>query len=772
MSVMKCKMCGGDLELVEGESVATCEYCGTAQTVPSADSEKKMTLFGRAGRLLRACEFDKAARVFESIVGEFPEEPEAYWGLVLCRYGIEYVDDPATGAKVPTCHRSSFESVLEDDDFEQALENADVLARRVYREEAKAIENLRQRIIEVSGKEEPYDIFICYKETDESGNRTIDSVMAQEVYDALTGKGYRVFFSRISFEDKLGTEYEPYIFAALNSAKVMLVIGTDYENFNAVWVKNEWGRFLSLKASGQEKVLIPCFKDLDPYDMPKEFSHLQSQDMGKVGAMQDLLRGIDKIFHREETLDKHQDLVHYAGPTESSLLERGYYELEDENWEKATELFDQVLNMDPKNAEAYLGVFMAKYKMPNKDTFAQLYLDSSDRFSYDKYLGRVRQNAGSGLSEWIKGLDDRWEREKSEEIAEENAKKEEIFERMGLIQRRLALTGGLISSGEYHTVGLNSDGTVVAIGRNAHDRCDVSHWSGIMAVSAGSCHTVGLRLDGTVVSAGSNYVGQRDLKDWVDIKAVSAGDVHTVGLRMDGTVVAVGDNHARECDVKGWTDITAVSAGSAHTVGLRTDGTVVAVGNNRNGECDVAGWSNIKAISAKDNVTVGLRFDGTVVAVGKNDFNRCDVANWADIAEISAGHGHTVGLHMDGTVVAIGNNDQGQCNVEDWADVVTISAGNGYTIGVHSDGTVVAAGDNGLDLSESVRSWKLFDSVDSLHDEAEMSRKRAIARLERERSNLQSKLNPLTQLIGGKKYQSIESRMKEVSDEIERLTNG
>src|SRR5699024_3258027 len=162
-------------------------------------------------------------------------EAEAYWGLVLCRYGIEYVDDPSTGKKIPTCHRSSFESILEDPDFEQAQENADAVSRKVYREEAKAIEDIRRRIVELSGKEQPYDIFICYKETDENGERTPDSVMAQEVYDALTEKGYRVFFSRITLEDKLGAEYEPYIFAALTSAKIMLVISTDYEYLNVLW---------------------------------------------------------------------------------------------------------------------------------------------------------------------------------------------------------------------------------------------------------------------------------------------------------------------------------------------------------------------------------------------------------------------------------------------------------------------------------------------------------------------------------------------------------
>ncbi|MBR3749676.1 MAG: toll/interleukin-1 receptor domain-containing protein, partial [Firmicutes bacterium] len=229
MAIIKCKMCGGNLNVHEDSTVCECEYCGTRQTVPKADDEKKMTLFARAGRLLRACEFDKAAGVFEGIVADFPEEAEAYWGLLLCKYGIEYVDDPATGKKIPTCHRSSFDSVEDDPNYEQACENADAVARRVYREEARQIESLRKRILELSGREEPYDVFISYKELDEDGERTPDSVIAQDIYKELTREGCRVFFSRISLEGKLGVEYEPYIFAALNSAKVMIVVGTSAE---------------------------------------------------------------------------------------------------------------------------------------------------------------------------------------------------------------------------------------------------------------------------------------------------------------------------------------------------------------------------------------------------------------------------------------------------------------------------------------------------------------------------------------------------------------
>ena len=380
MAVIKCKMCGGDLNIIPGETVAECEYCGSRQTVPTADSEKKLVQFERAERLRKNCEFDKAAGIYESIVSEFRTESEAYWGLFLCKYGIEYVDDPATGKKIPTCHRSSFDSVMEDSDLEQALENADAIARKVYREEAKQIEEIRKGIIEVSGKEEPYDIFICYKETDENGERTIDSVIAQDVYDALTSKGYRVFFSRITLEDKLGQEYEPYIFAALNSAKIMLAFGTDYEYYNAVWVKNEWSRYLKLMASDKSKHLIPCYKGIDAYDMPKEFARLQAQDMGKVGAMQDLLRGIEKILPKAAPVTVVQERVVVGGSGDNkiaSLLDRGNMALEDGDWAKADSFFEDVLNNDSKNAQAYIGKTLALERCRTLDALIRKRMDVS-----------------------------------------------------------------------------------------------------------------------------------------------------------------------------------------------------------------------------------------------------------------------------------------------------------------------------------------------------------------------------------------------------------
>ena len=965
MAIIKCKMCGGDLNIEAGMTVAECEYCLTRQTVPTADNEKKLTLFARANRLRAACEFDKAASVYESIVAEFPTEAEAYWGLVLCRYGIEYVDDPATGKKIPTCHRSSFESILEDPDFEQAQENADTVSRKVYREEAKAIEDIRRRIVELSGKEQPYDVFICYKETDENGERTPDSVMAQEVYDALTEKGLRVFFSRITLEDKLGTEYEPYIFAALNSAKVMLVFGTDYEYFNAVWVKNEWSRFLALIASGQKKHLIPCYKGVDAYDMPKEFAHLQGQDMGKLGAVQDLVRGVEKLLGKGAAAQPAQPVIVQAagGVSSDALLKRGNMALNDGNWKAADEFFDRALDMDAECAEAWLGKFLARVQASGIAQYAQAKIDqakreersapkeavkedaaridaAAQRFAVRDYLAekdvraqyappepyrsvadywrqaaslgksrlasdadltKARSFAAGALKERLaaeeKAFAARWDEcvqqaerrdaqakeaarkayaqaldesdrkaealckaaeekregvyqelcrkqaeaktsfdfgrlaanferlkdykdsaaraqqchEKAKELqARETAEKEraereeakkrkrkriiaiivvlliaiaaiaawyitqvfipaqnyqaaealyasgeyaqaaQAFEAMGdykdaperALAAHYAHAEALLSNGEYDAaltaftaLGDYSDASAripavhyakaealyansdyeqaaqefEAAGdyEDAPERALAAHYAhaeALLAAGDDSGALAEFALAGNYQDAAKriqaiHYANAEELlaagdADGAAAEFEAAGDYEDAPERAQAirfapaeAMEAAGDlgaaailygqlgdyPNARERSFALWEQVAdreTVSAGKVHTVGLKSDGTLVAVGDNDDGQCDVADWTDIVAVSAGENYTVGLKSDGTVVAVGNNDEGQCFVADLTDVVAVSAGVYHTVGLKSDGTVVAVGDNDEGQCDAADWTNIL------------------------------------------------------------------------------------------------------
>ena len=360
MPILRCKMCGGTMEIDAKQSVAVCQYCGTRQTLPRLDSERVAGLYERAELLRRGNDFDKAATVYEQIVSLAPNDAEAYWSLVLCRYGIEYVEDPANHKRVPTINRVQFGSILEDTDYLSALQNADDEQKSVYIAEAKAIEAIQKGYLAISEREKPFDVFICYKETDDNGRRTMDSVLANDLYHQLTQEGFKVFFSCITLEDKLGTEYEPYIFAALNSAKVMVVLGTRPEYFSAVWVRNEWSRFLTLIKNGEQKVLIPAYRDMSPYDLPEEFSHLQALDMSRLGFMQDLIRGIKKILGTESVAGT-------ASVATSPLLRRAFLFLENREWKNAESYCDRILDQEPENAQAYVCKLMAELQVSERE---------------------------------------------------------------------------------------------------------------------------------------------------------------------------------------------------------------------------------------------------------------------------------------------------------------------------------------------------------------------------------------------------------------------
>ena len=370
MAVFKCKMCGGTLE-INNETVAVCQYCGTKQTLPKLDDERKANLYDRANHFRRNNEFDKAMGIYEKILNEDSTDAESYWSLVLCRYGIEYVEDPSSHKRIPTINRSQFTSIFDDEDYKSAIKFADDQQKELYENEATVINEIHKRILAISSQEEPFDVFICYKESDTDGRRTPDSVLATELYHELVQEGLKVFFSRITLEDKLGQEYEPYIFAALNSAKVMVVLGTKPEYFNAVLVKNEWSRYLALIKNGARKMLIPAYKDMDPYDLPEEFSHLQAQDMSKLGFMQDLIRGIKKISGAVEEQQHISKAMPVANDNVSAILDRAFIHLETKEWKKANRLFEETLKINPRLSDAYLGKCMIDLHTNKKEAIVQ-----------------------------------------------------------------------------------------------------------------------------------------------------------------------------------------------------------------------------------------------------------------------------------------------------------------------------------------------------------------------------------------------------------------
>ena len=771
MSIFKCKMCGGALEISGNETVATCEYCGTQQTLPKLDDDRRANLYDRANHFRRNNDFDKAAGIYEQILNEDNTDAEAYWSLVLCRYGIEYVEDPTTHKRVPTVNRAQFTSIFADEDYKSALRYADGYQKRIYEAEAKTIDEIQKGILAISQKEEPFDVFICYKETDSSGRRTQDSVLANELYHQLTQEGFKVFFSRITLEDKLGTAYEPYIFAALNSAKVMVVLGTKPEYFSAVWVKNEWNRYLALvKNSGGKKVLIPAYRDMDPYDLPEEFSHLQAQDMSKLGFMQDLIRGIQKILGAGAQKATAKEPVVVGTNHVEPLLERVFLFLEDGNWRDADIYCEKVLDIDPKNAEAYLGKLMAELKVKKRKLLADCAQPFDDRDNFAKVIRFGDEKTAAELRGYITQINERNENARLTRIYDnavsarnaardeaaykaaakefrtisgfrdadtlaqqcmddaEVCRKDAIYSsaKMQMTRERITSYEDAIKLFQSISGWKDADAQIAVCQKRIEEikakeeadrleakrkaeaerleterkaeaerleserRAEAERLAAekaakkrkkIIAITVPivcACIAFVIVLI-TVILPNGKYNDAIALMDEGKydeaIAAFEALDgykdskemIYTVAatLEKDGMLAQaaiafekLGDfSDAKERSAALWDRIAerdALAAGYGHTVGLKSDGTVVAVGRNYEGQCDVSGWTDIVAISAGNDHTVGLKSDGTVVAVGDNDSGRCNVSGWADIVAISAGEYHTVGLKSEGTVVAVG----------------------------------------------------------------------------------------------------------------------
>ena len=125
-----------------------------------------------------------------------------------------------------------------------------------------------------------YEVFISYKCSDEQGNRTPDFAIAQELYVALTNMGYNTFFSSNTLEQLGSSRYKADIDAALDTAKVMIVVLSKAEYALSHWVQYEWDSFYNDYLSGVRKDanLFTLTTNLNVHELPRTLRNVQNFD--------------------------------------------------------------------------------------------------------------------------------------------------------------------------------------------------------------------------------------------------------------------------------------------------------------------------------------------------------------------------------------------------------------------------------------------------------------------------------------------------------------
>ena len=774
MAVFKCKMCGGDLNIEDGVTVAACDYCGTKQTLPSAKDDNLQTLFNRANTLRFKGESDKAEKLYEKILSVDEAQAEAYWGLILCKYGIEYVEDPVTFNRVPTCHRASFDSIVADEDYKSALKYADGVQHSVYEAEAVEIDRIQKEILLLSQKEEPYDVFICYKETDENGKRTQDSVIANDIYHQLTQEGFKVFYAAITLEDKLGSAYEPCIFAALNSAKVMLAIGTKPSFFNAVWVKNEWSRYLKLMKNDRSRILIPCYKDMDAYELPEEFAHLQAQDMSKIGFINDVVRGIKKVLDvaPAETAKTEAPVQTTAVANIDVLLERVFMFLEDADWQSADEYCEKVLDMDPKCAKAYLGKLMAELRIKNAENLSDCPHDFENSGNYNKVIRFGDKDLAETISGYLAAAKEKIHTDYMDELFDNaladftNAQTVEDFNNA---EARFAKISGWKNADEMcekckagaeniiatennkiydeAVALLNRPNNIAAVQRAQTLFNKIPDWRdseakiqecaekaqhlreqsekqskrenrkaalwGVVAVVL--CIAV---VSGIVIA---DQVGQS--KTYNNAIALMESGSYSEAIEEFEKVHQYKDSISKisECGflIKYDAANALVAEGKLYEA-IRAYDEIKGFRDSaeKSDECKatlsekfVGLMKNENRISARNNFITCVTSYGAVVINGGNSETEIEeVLGWTDIIAVAVGSDYTVGLKADGKVVSTGFA-YGYA-MSGWTDIVEISVDENNVVGLKNDGSVVATGPEAYGVC-NVSDWENIVAIEA-----------------------------------------------------------
>ena len=308
---LNCVSCGGQLEVV-GEKLV-CSYCKNVFVEVEKISEEEVIALNRATTDRNLFRFDDAYEEYNLLTAKYPRNEMAHWGALLCDYGIVYEKD-YDGKLIPTCHRLSERPVTKSPNYPYL--NGD------HRAMAEGIEKLRLSISQKAKAIAPYDVFICYKATDDYHGRSIptkESGWARDLYELLTHElKLKVFFAEKSLQGS-NAEYEPHIYSALNSAKIMFVLANSLDHVNAVWVKNEWKRYSKYIQEGQNKTIRVIYDDIEPYNLPRELQKNQaiSHDSMYWGNL--AKSAVESIFKKSESPKPTQSEIDWDNLAKSAV---------------------------------------------------------------------------------------------------------------------------------------------------------------------------------------------------------------------------------------------------------------------------------------------------------------------------------------------------------------------------------------------------------------------------------------------------------------------
>lgn len=404
-----CRNCGGRKYKVVGQNMVKCMFCGTLYVDEQSSKEEEVLIVG-AYEKLRECKFEEAKDEFDKILSLYPMSFEGHYGKVLAKNKIIFYTNKRGVSKRPRFFGDEIPSILEDEDFKTAVENAPPEIAKTYNDQAKRIEKIRKNYVEETSKEK-YDVFACALDFDkEEESDTISKALEE-----LKNDGLAVYF----VQGLTHREREEDSFQALQTSKVFLLFANDDKNFNNGEIKNFYDRYLYFISQRKKtkKSLIIAYdsKNFSNLEFPKELEALKNVvDMNKISFIQDLKIKVKKEIENSveevakidtvkiEKVDPQKkayvdiesispsELGHYhvenVELSESNKIKWIFLTLKNGDFASATDLIEKGLEKDPYNAELMFAQLMAENGIKTQEEFFLNIANFRDKEKIDKLL--------------------------------------------------------------------------------------------------------------------------------------------------------------------------------------------------------------------------------------------------------------------------------------------------------------------------------------------------------------------------------------------------
>ena len=367
VSPVFCETCGGPLEYEGDGTHARCPYCGNNYNFGGGMNYSLSLALSRAGAMRLGCDFEGAALEYKLITDRNPDCAEAWWGLALCNYGVEYIPS-AEGGRLPTFRKLLKTGILADEYYQRAVACAADEQAQSYRAKAEEIERLQSEAAARMQWGRRCDVFICCRRGRE------EDEAARRLYGVLTGRGLNVFCPEYSLKGLAERDYEPEVFAALYRCRYFILISFGGDDAR---VKNQYTRFGERLYA--ERLYNACcaIYSGDGARLPPfvRGNAVRAEDYPAGGCEEQVADNIAAILghgaYRKEVSDSAGKA---SGEALNDILLEGRLALEGGSFVRAAAAYSRAIELDGDCGEAWLGALLAELevkKLTNSKKFAQ-----------------------------------------------------------------------------------------------------------------------------------------------------------------------------------------------------------------------------------------------------------------------------------------------------------------------------------------------------------------------------------------------------------------